>query len=193
MAENEDKRILCEECGQREAMCTVAVMMGAKAMHRRLCHECMAKASMSIASGNLSGVLEALLAAARNAAQPEKTPQPQSKKVNTTLPELPGEAENCPQCGMTYQVFRKEGRLGCAQCATAFRQTLLEALRRSDAGESHTGRKQLFSSEAIAHRARQMTLQRQLDEAIACEDYDAAAHLRDALRMLDAKEGQTDA
>lgn len=210
MSENEEKRTLCEDCGQSDAVCTVAVMMGSQVMHRRLCQACMAKASMSIATGNLGSVLGAIMAAARNAAQaaqaqqgnqaqqtdqakqhqamPGARPQP----GQTELPELPGEAQACPQCGMAYADFRREGRLGCAACATAFRQTLLAALSKNGSVPQHTGRKPLMSRDAVQSRARQVELQRQMDEAIACEDYETAARLRDEIREMNGREDRAD-
>lgn len=197
MAENEERSMMCEDCGQNEAVCTVAVMAGTQVMHRRLCQACMAKASMSIASGNLGSVLGAIMAAARNAAQQAamQNKQPASTKERPAikaLPELPGEAEACPQCGMTYHTFRTEARLGCAACARAFRQTLMVAARRDGVPLQHTGRKPLTSSEAVRSRARQMELQRQMDEAIEREDYETAARIRDTLRALNGQEGSTD-
>ena len=147
---------------------------------------------MSIATGNLGGVLGAILAAARTAVQQPEAPQLQQQEDQDTLPEMPGEAAVCPECGTTYEAFRKSHCLGCAACANAFRQTLLEALRQSGAGAVHTGRRPLSSPEAIGHRARRVTLQRQLDEAVAREDYEAAAGLRDELRMMDMQEGHED-
>lgn len=197
MAENEEMRTLCEDCGQSEAVCTVAVMMGSQVMHRRLCQACMAKASMSIASGNLGNVLGAIMAAARNAAQQQAAaqqaaPQKRQQAAQTELPELPGEAEACPQCGMEYAAFRKEARLGCAGCAKAFRQTLGEALRRNSPTLQHTGRRPLTTGEALRNRARQVEMQRQMDEAIAREDYETAARLRDAIRDMNGQEGAAD-
>ena len=194
MAENEEGRTMCEDCGQNEAVCTVAVMAGTQVMHRRLCQACMAKTSMSVASGNLGSVLGAVMAAVRNAAhqaalQQKKDAPPQARTAAPLLPALPGEPEACPQCGMTYQDFRKEVRLGCAGCARAFRRTLMAVTRRDGAALQHTGRKPLASSEAVRSRARQMELQRQMDEAIDREDYETAARIRDALRALNGQEG----
>lgn len=195
MSEHENEQVLCEDCGQQSAVCTVAVMMGEKVMHRKLCQACMAKASMAIAAGNLGQVLGSLMAAARNAAQskadeaPEETnaqpaPTPAVKPAATvpSLPVIPGEAEACPQCGLTYEAFRKQRRPACAACCTAFRQSVRRVLGETCNSLQHVGRRPVTGVDAQRQRARLERLQRQLDEAVAREDYENAAILRDALR-----------
>lgn len=193
MSEHESEQVLCEDCGQQSAVCTVAVMMGEKVMHRKLCQACMAKASMAIAAGNLGQVLGSLMAAARNAAQSkaaeaqeEAADQPAAAAKPATpekpLPAIPGEAEVCPQCGLTYEAFRKQRCPACAACCTAFRQSVLQVLRESGKTLPHVGRRPETGENAQRQRNHLEKLQRQLDEAVAREDYEKAAILRDALR-----------
>jgi UvrB/uvrC motif. len=51
-----------------------------------------------------------------------------------------------------------------------------------------------IATEAVVPRARtpRTTLEQQLKEAVAREDYEQAAHLRDRLRKLPAAEEETD-
>lgn len=193
MSEYEQERVLCEDCGQSEAVCTVAVMMGEHVTHRRLCQACMAKATMSIAAGNLGKVLGAIMAAAHNAAQ-ERSQAPQeaepslSGSEDADVPqETPADALSCPGCGMTEMQYRKGGRLGCAQCCDTFRRQLEEMLHRTSPQVCHTGRRPLDSEAAVRSRARQEEMQRRLDEAIVREEYEKAAELRDALRSMRAE------
>ena len=200
MSEHENEQVLCEDCGQQSAVCTVAVMMGEKVMHRKLCQACMAKASMAIAAGNLGQVLGSLMAAARNAAQnrggdaPEaanapSAPAPAVKPdvAQLLLPAIPGEAESCPQCGLTYEVFRKQRRPACAACCTAFRQSVRRLLSENSKSLQHVGRRPVAGEDAQRQRARLEKLQRQLEEAVAREDYEQAAILRDALRNEESR------
>ncbi len=195
MSEHDREQVLCEDCGQANAVCTVAVMMGTRVIHRKLCQACMAKAGMSIAAGNLGQVLGAMLAAARNTAQ--QAPQAVRPAVppvrrEEPLPEVSGDEAVCPQCGMTSQQYRESCRPGCAACCTAFRGTLTEALKRRGSSLVHTGRRPAHSEEAQRDRAWREEMQRQLDEAIAREDYETAAVLRDTLRGSMAQGGQMD-
>ena len=55
--------MLCEECGEREASCTVAVVMGEEHTTRHLCSECVIKLNAGIAAGNIHGLLSTLMSA----------------------------------------------------------------------------------------------------------------------------------
>lgn len=199
MSEHENEQVLCEDCGQQSAVCTVAVMMGEKVMHRKLCQACMAKASMAIAAGNLGQVLGSLMAAARNAAQnkAEEAPEDANAQPAPTpavkpaavplLPVIPGEASACPLCGLTYEAFRKQRRPACASCCTAFRQSVRRVLSETCNSLQHVGRRPVTGEDAQRQRARLATLQRQLDEAVTREDYENAAILRDALRNKESR------
>ena len=205
MSENNQEQVLCEDCGQQNAVCTVAVMMGEKVMHRRLCQACMTKTSMSIAAGNLGHVLGALMAAARKAPAPgndggatpgSPAPVPQPGKPAprpVMLPAIEGEAELCPQCGTTYEAFRKKGRPTCPVCCMAFRKSVRQVLGGHCPQVQHMGRRPVDGEGAQQYRAERERLQRQLEEAVAREDYENAAVLRDTLRGLEGREGEGNA
>ncbi len=201
MSEYEQERVPCEECGQQDAVCTVAVMMGKQVIHRKLCQACMAKTSMSIASGNIGQVLGALINAARNAAQAavqkQDSPETEAPSEEASVQAEPldiadGDAV-CRQCGMTLGEYRKLKRMRCAACCTAFRSALTEMFRKSCPAAQHVGRRPLNTREAQLGRARREALQRQMAEAGAREDCETAARCRDALRSVNAQEGTADA
>lgn len=187
MSEFDQERVPCEECGQHDAVCTVAVMMGKQVLHRKLCQACMAKTSMSIASGNIGQVLGALVAAAKNAAQAATRQAEENAPADAASEEAPGAA--CPQCGRTLAAFRKDGRLGCAACCTAFGEELLAQLTKTCPEARHIGRSPVEGEQAQRSRARLEALQRQMAEAVAREDYETAARCRDALRSAGVQEG----
>ena len=187
MSEFDQERVPCEECGQHDAVCTVAVMMGKQVLHRKLCQAFMAKASMSIASGNIGQVLGALVAAAKNAAQAANRQAEENAPADAASEEAPGAA--CPQCGRTLAAFRKDGRLGCAACCTAFGEELLARLTKTCPEARHTGRSPVEGEQAQRSRARLEALQRQMAEAVAREDYETAARCRDAMRSAGVQEG----
>ncbi|MDB5352716.1 MAG: uncharacterized protein JWN86_3963 [Planctomycetota bacterium] len=89
----------------------------------------------------------------------------------------------CPLCGMKFMEFRISGRLGCPNDYLAFDHGLLPLLRRSHDGVTrHVGKtpRRLPSPEATES----LRLRAQLRQAVACEDYEEAARLRDRLRPL---------
>ncbi len=97
--------------------------------------------------------------------------------------ELVGEmAElSCPDCGVRYMDFRVGGRLGCPNDYTVFSRGLLPLLQRFHGATRHVGKRARPRPEA----AQRLRLRSRLREAVALEDYEEAARLRDRLRLKD--------
>jgi protein arginine kinase activator len=97
--------------------------------------------------------------------------------------ELVGElAEmSCPDCGIKFMEFRAGGRLGCPQDYWVFSKGLLSLLQRYHGTTRHVG-KTARRREGAMERLR---LRTRLREAIAREEYEEAARLRDLLRQKD--------
>jgi protein arginine kinase activator len=51
-----------------------------------------------------------------------------------------GAKVKCAACGMAYDEFKKIGRLGCAQCYDAFRESIAPLLKRIHSAGTHTGK-----------------------------------------------------
>lgn len=86
---------------------------------------------------------------------------------------------HCPACGFPLEVYRKTGRFGCPDCYTVFARELESELSAvgADCGEDC----------ATPEDARR-ELEKELRAAIAREDYETAAALRDRLRTLNPDE-----
>ena len=101
--------------------------------------------------------------------------------------ELVGELAElaCPDCGVRFMEFRTSGRLGCPSDYQVFRHGLLPLLGRSQPATRHVGKIPRRAT-LPADRAR-LQLRSDLRAAIAREDYEDAATLRDLLRDKDAR------
>jgi protein arginine kinase activator len=90
----------------------------------------------------------------------------------------------CPVCGFTQADFKKSGRLGCPECYTTFGEGLAGVLKTMHKGTRHAGKvpRALHLGRAVQDRLQ--TLQRNLDEAVAVENYEEAARLRDEIKAL---------
>ena len=97
--------------------------------------------------------------------------------------ELVGELAEltCPDCGIKFMEFRAGGRLGCPQDYRVFAAGLVPLVQRYHGTTRHVG-KSARPAESAGHRLR---LRTRLREAIAREDYEEAARLRDQLRPKD--------
>lgn len=104
-------------------------------------------------------------------------------------PEQTAAEEACEECGLTFAQFREHTLLGCPQCYKSFERQLSPLLERAHEGGSHHVGKAPRRAGAGEQRQNQLLrLRKRLDEAVASEDYELAARLRDDIRRA---EGQT--
>jgi protein arginine kinase activator len=93
-----------------------------------------------------------------------------------------GEEIKCPACGFTQADFKKAGRLGCAQCYTSFAEGLESLLKTMHKGTKHVGKTPRAFRQTRDLGDRLKNLQKQLDKAVAEEDFEQAAGLRDEIK-----------
>jgi len=93
----------------------------------------------------------------------------------------------CPVCGFTHSDFRTQGRLGCPACYKSFRPILMETLDAMHPGTHHVGKRPNHLMDRMDTRQRESHIEESLQQAIAEENYEEAAKLRDELAELRAK------
>jgi protein arginine kinase activator len=98
-----------------------------------------------------------------------------------------GSETRCPSCGFTQADFKKSGRLGCAECYLTFADGLEGLLKTMHKGTRHVGKAPRAAHPSKDVRDQIKALQKRLEQAIASENFEEAARLRDELKML--KEG----
>jgi len=94
--------------------------------------------------------------------------------------------KRCPECETTFAKFREDSLLGCPHCYEAFERELSPLLERAHEGATHHVGK--VPRSAGVTEQKQVTLsrlRRRLDQAVASEDYELAARLRDELRTTE--------
>ena len=102
-----------------------------------------------------------------------------------TVKSAPERRKSCSTCGMTLARFRKSGLLGCPDCYERFEKQLDPLVARAHAGGSaHVGRVPSRSSEIVDLHSLRRQLVEELDRAVAAEQYERAAKLRDRLSGL---------
>lgn len=104
--------------------------------------------------------------------------------------EAPGKAEiKCPNCGLSYQDFRRVGRLGCSECYEAFKESLGILLKRIHGSTQHLGSCPSGPVMTAVQKKSELELLRvRLQKAIETEAFEEAARLRDRIRVLETKE-----
>lgn len=98
-------------------------------------------------------------------------------------------SKKCGGCGLTFTQFRKNAILGCPACYEAFVDELGPLIERAQRGATHHVGKTPRSTGAGLDRQRELQrLLKELDRAVAAEQYERAAQIRDRLNALEPAE-----
>ena len=89
----------------------------------------------------------------------------------------------CEVCGLTFGEFRQQGVLGCPHDYEAFQDPLAPLLERAQDGTTeHVGKVPRHSGRDQKRQNAILRLRAELRGAIAAEDYERAAGLRDQIK-----------
>jgi protein arginine kinase activator len=162
---SEQDGLKCQECGRREATIHVTDFVEGQAVQRHLCEECYSSREEApvLSSTDLFAQL-----------------------IGALAPELEeAQSEQCPECGITYLEFRQNLVFGCPQDYEVFSEPLEELLESIHGANRHVGRVPRGSAQGSARGPRLEVLRRELNEAVAEENYEVAARIRDQINELE--------
>ena len=98
-----------------------------------------------------------------------------------------GSSQKCPLCGFSQADFKKTGRLGCSECYVTFAEGLSSLLKAMHKGTEHVGKLPQRAQRSIALSHRMRALAENLQKAVADENYETAATLRDQIKQLESE------
>lgn len=175
----------CQVCKQREATVHLTQIVDDDMRSLDLCEGCAKQKGVSDPVGFSLAEFFQEPAAAGEAAAP--------------VPARPAGELQCPRCGLAQAEFKKTGRLGCSDCYQVFAEALEGVLKGMHKGTRHVGkvpRVQPTAGEPTVavveprpsppSRGRIEQLSAELEAAVAREDFEAAARLRDEIRAAKA-------
>jgi protein arginine kinase activator len=93
----------------------------------------------------------------------------------------------CPNCKYTLTQFKKTGRMGCPVCYATFKDVLESALKNMHKGTRHIGKAPAGIKERLDLSQKLEEFEERLREAIALENFEDAAILRDQIKDLKVK------
>ena len=183
----------CDICGKKKATVHLTEIVDEQMSEMHLCEECARNKSAQMEQQfGLGDLLAGLSDVGKTAAKTDDK-----------------NALKCPACGLNYEDFRKFGRLGCGECYTSFKEHLTGLLRKihgsnrhlgkvpvplqaqaegvAAASESSKGAALLSAASVVVSPDSVEDLKKQLNVAIAAEDFEKAARLRDKIRGLEQK------
>jgi protein arginine kinase activator len=162
--------MLCSVCNKREATVHYTQIVGDKVQKVDLCDTCSKEKEAADPTSFAFADLLLGLGASQEIEQAGE-----------------GTQLKCPRCGFTQADFKKSGRLGCADCYETFAGPLEGLLKSMHKGTKHVGKVPQARQQGRDFAARLKALQKDLDKAIADENFEQAAQLRDEIRQTRSK------
>ncbi len=171
--------MLCDRCGKNPASVHIKQVVNGEQNEFHLCGEC---ASLEQQEGGFSfevppGIHHLLGELLNN------------EDWFAGRGRLLDEGARCGGCGLTFKQFTRSGLLGCARCYDEFGSRLDPLLQRMHGAVQHTGKVPRRQGGVLNLRRQAEGLRHELDEAIAAEEYERAARLRDQIRELELQIG----
>jgi protein arginine kinase activator len=159
--------MLCDVCGERDAVVKVTQVGEQGKTLVQMCERCAAERNIETTVSLSKNPLGEFLSDLQKQTSPSSTDAV------------------CNFCNATLRDFRATGRLGCARCYTAFEPSLRDLLRRVHGSSKHLGRR--YESPDIAMSEEQTELhelRERLRRAIDAEQFELAAELRDRIKVM---------
>src|SRR5512135_675761 len=125
--------MMCNLCNKNQATVHLTEIIDDQMSELHLCDDCARKKSMQMEQQfGLSDLLGGLVEYGKQLSGSDKA----------------AAAVSCSACGLTYDDFRKIGRLGCSECYASFAKHLGPLLKRIHGASQHVGKVPAIVSES---------------------------------------------
>jgi protein arginine kinase activator len=164
--------MVCQQCGERDAVVNVTQIANDSVNTLHLCERCAAERGIETPALVPKTPLGSFIAAMGKEGEPG----------------VATERRTCPGCGASLEDFRESGRLGCGECYITFTSPLRVLLRRLHGSMTHVGERYAAPGRAPLASVTQRIeeLRQELRLAVEAEQFERAAELRDRLRGEEA-------
>lgn len=171
--------MLCEKCKKNEAKINLITVMNGQKHEIWLCENCAKDIAnipffspiMKNINFPFQGVLSELLTNA------------DSNKTNVDINKV--KEITCSSCGLTYEEFKKTGRLGCSECYEEFKVVLEPRIKSLQAGVRHVGKMPKIKGKELVQKRKLKNLKEEMQKLIIDEEYERAAIVRDEIKKLE--------
>ncbi len=161
--------MVCDNCHERDAVVNLTTIENNAVRQLHLCEQCAVAKGVETSVATTKHPLGEFLQAVQQQSMPASA-----------------DAGKCGFCGLTMKDFRDTGRMGCARCYTTFESSMRELLRRVHGGSRHIGRAYRAPAEQVLEKAGALgELREKLRRAIEQEQFEAAAELRDRIKVME--------
>lgn len=162
--------MLCQNCEKSEATTHIKRVVNGDTAQTHLCADCAANLGYGDFFSGFGLNLGELFSGLSESGLSEYA---QAKKVC------------CQKCSCTFEDIVRDGKLGCAQCYTAFYDKLLPSLQRIHGRIEHNGKISESAGKETKRTSRLGQLREDLKAAIDEQNFEQAAKLRDEIKEME--------
>lgn len=165
--------MLCEKCKKKPAILYFQQIINGEKKEYHLCEDCASQINMDLSFDNMfKGFLDGFNDNYNN------------KYVKNDL--------KCLSCEYTFEDFKTTGRVGCADCYSVFKSQMNNILKNIHGRCEHTGKIPSRFFEGITIKNEINKIRDDLKKAVAAEEFEEAARLRDKIKALEGGHGNED-
>jgi protein arginine kinase activator len=170
----------CEKCAKPATFHITDIIE--KGKHREF-HFCDEHARQHLAPPDESAEVNPIPDLAKKLAQA-------SGSAGTLRGPTPADKQVCPICQISFSEFRTSGRLSCPHDYEVFREELMPLLENIHGETRHSGKVPKRAPWNTQQQTTLIQLRNELKRAVAAEDYEAAARLRDKIKGIEQDQGR---
>jgi len=165
--------MLCQKCNQQSAKIHITKVVNDQRMDLHLCEKCAGENNQIgydypfTINNFLSSFLDIPI------------------EYSVKGADLQGQKYQCSSCGLTFDEFKANGKLGCTECYSVFSDKLMPILKRLHGNAYHSGKLPQRTGSAIKVKKEMEKLRTQLNKVIKEEEYEKAAEIRDKIKSLE--------
>ncbi|MBU1862661.1 MAG: UvrB/UvrC motif-containing protein [Candidatus Omnitrophica bacterium] len=161
--------MVCQSCGVNEATIHLTEIVNNKIVELHICEYCAKEKEV-------------------NTSPPVSFDDILSGLFDFTARQEGGDVDvRCSSCGVTYEDFKKSGRLGCEMCYQSFQTILMPLIKRVHGSTQHLGKRPSRLSGSIKIELEIKELSEKLKKHIALEEFEEAVQIRDKIKMFEKK------
>lgn len=178
--------MLCERCQKQEATIHLTQTRQGKTNTYHLCDACAREIGVGHYFSDYFGTLESLMGS-------DMLGGGSIFNITGGIPDFGAKTTHsaiCPNCGQSFDEFRRTGLFGCSKCYEAFGDRLDAVFRRVQGGTRHIGRRTNLSAgqkETQLLQGKLKDLRKSLNQAVSDEAYEEAARIRDEIKILEKR------
>ncbi|MFW2489395.1 UvrB/UvrC motif-containing protein [Clostridium chromiireducens] len=171
--------MLCEKCGKNDAKVNLITVMNGQKHEVWLCENCVKDIAnipfLNSMAQNINFPLQGMLTEMLSNTESNK-----SSIDNNKIKEIV-----CSSCGLTYNEFKRSGKLGCSDCYKDFKVVLEPRIKSLQAGVKHVGKIPKVKGRELVQKRRLKDLKEEMQKLIMDEEYERAAIVRDEIKKLE--------